>query len=227
MFRVKRKRRIFACLLALCLLLAAAVFGADAYIKTFSRSKILSEEETVLSAEGADCILVLGCAVYSDGTPCPMLYDRLMQGIALYKAGAAPKLLMSGDHGAADYDEVNVMKQFAVDQGVPSEDIFMDHAGFSTYESVYRAKEIFDVDKMIIVTQEYHLYRAIYDAEMLGMEAIGTASDPRPYAGQTYRDLREILARDKDFLYCVFKPEPKFLGDVIPISGNGNSTNDS
>lgn len=155
-----------------------------------------------------------------------MLSDRLTVGVELYEAGAAPKLLMSGDHGQADYDEVNAMKQFAIDRGVPSEDIFMDHAGFSTYESMYRAAEVFEAEKVIIVTQEYHLYRAIYIAEQLGLEAYGVASDLQSYVKQDYYDFRELLARDKDFVQTIFKPEPTYLGEAIPISGNGDDTND-
>lgn len=116
------------------------------------------------------------------------------------------------------------MKQFAVARQVPSSDVFMDHAGFSTYESMVRAKEVFGVQKVIIVTQEYHLYRALYIAKSLGLEAYGVSSDQRSYAGQTYRDLREILARDKDFLSCIFLPKPTFLGEAIPVSGNGDVT---
>ena len=154
-----------------------------------------------------------------------MLEDRLLQGVELYYYGASGKLLMSGDHGRENYDEVNVMKNFALERGIPSEDVFMDHAGFSTYESMYRAKEIFKAEKILIVTQEYHLYRAIYDARALGIEAYGVASDPRSYSGQIYRDVREVLARNKDFLFGIFKPEPTYLGEEIPVYGNGNATN--
>jgi len=133
---------------------------------------------------------------------------------------------MSGDHGQTDYDEVNAMKQFAIDLNVPSEDVFMDHAGFSTYESMYRAKEIFKAEKVVIVTQEYHLYRSIYIAEQLGLEAYGVASDLQNYTKQPYYDFREVLARDKDFVQSVFKPEPTYLGNAVPISGNGDVTND-
>ena len=102
----------------------------------------------------------------------------------------------------------------------------MDHAGFSTYESIYRAKEIFKAKKVVIVTQKYHLYWALYIANQLGLEAYGVGSDPRKYVGATYRELREILARDKDFIKCIFKPEPTYLGETIPVSSNGNATND-
>ena len=155
-----------------------------------------------------------------------MLHDRLRMGVELYDLGAAPKLLMSGDHGRENYDEVDVMKSFAVDAGIASEDVFMDHAGFSTYESMYRAKEIFQAKKIIIVTQEYHLYRAIYIAESLGMEAWGVAADYQTYYGQTKRDIREVLARVKDFGTSMFKPKPTYLGTAIPIWGDGNLTND-
>jgi vancomycin permeability regulator SanA len=155
-----------------------------------------------------------------------MLTDRLKVGIDLYERGSDMKLLMSGDHGSDDYDEVNAMKRFAIEEGVPSSDIFMDHAGFSTYESIYRAKEIFEADKIIIVTQEYHLYRALFIAKKLGIEAYGVNSDLRTYVGQSSRDIREIFARCKDLLYTTFKPEPTYLGEKTPISGNGDVTND-
>ena len=133
---------------------------------------------------------------------------------------------MSGDHGQESYDEENAMKQYAIKNNVPSEDVFMDHAGFSTYESIYRAKEIFKADKIVIVTQEYHLYRALYIAEKLGIEAYGVASDLHKYGGQNARDVREVLARCKDFATSIVKPKPTYLGEEIPIDGNGNGTND-
>jgi vancomycin permeability regulator SanA len=127
-----------------------------------------------------------------------MLHDRLRRGVELYEAGAAPKLLMSGDHGRTGYDEVDAMKAFAVEAGIASVDVFMDHAGFSTYESMYRAKEIFQAKKIIIVSQKYHLYRAIYIAEQLGIEAYGVSSNYRNYRNQDAIDTREVLARVKD-----------------------------
>ena len=118
------------------------------------------------------------------------------------------------------------MKIEAMEEGIPSEDIFMDHAGFSTYESIFRARDVFAADKIIIVTQEYHLYRALHVANALGVEAYGVAADYHTYVGQAYRELREILARNKDFATSILKPEPTYLGDVIPVSGDGNLTND-
>lgn len=173
-----------------------------------------------------DCILVLGAGVRPNGSPSHMLEDRLLTGISLYEEGISPKLLMSGDHGREGYDEVNCMKDFAKEKGVPSEDIFMDHAGFSTYESLVRAKEVFGAKKVVIVTQKYHLYRALYMAEALGLEAVGVSADLRGYSGQAVREVRELLARAKDFVYTMVKPAPTYLGDPISLLGSGDVTND-
>ncbi|NLY48016.1 MAG: DUF218 domain-containing protein [Clostridiales bacterium] len=216
--------RVFLVFTILALLGAASVFGINIYIKSSTKKKILTLEEAS-ALEGIDCILILGAGVWGE-RPTHMLEDRLDYGIALYKAGASNRLLMSGDHGRKNYDEVNVMKKYAIGEGVPSPDVFMDHAGFSTYESLYRARDIFEAKRIIIVTQEYHLYRALYIADKLGLEAYGVPSNPRSYAGQRARDIREVLARVKDFFYVIIKPEPTYLGESIPVSGDGDVTND-
>lgn len=221
----KKLIRIFIILVILFVSGVTAVLSVNAYVKHVGGENIISPDKINEIGE-ADCIIILGCQVFSDGTLSAMLHDRVMRGIELYESKAAPKLIVSGDHGRKEYDEVNAMKKYAIDAGIPSENIFMDHAGFSTYESMYRAKEIFRAEKIIVVTQEYHLYRALYIAQKLGMEAYGVSSDYRPYYGQTYREVREILARCKDFATTLFKPEPTFLGEAIPVSGNGDLTND-
>ena len=217
--------RVFCVLVCLGILGIGALFGINAFVKGTARDQILTPEEAANLAD-VDCILILGCGVHSDGSPSDMLHDRLRRGVELYELGAAPKLLMSGDHGRKGYDEVDAMKHFAVDAGIDSDDVFMDHAGFSTYESMYRAKEIFQAKRIIIVTQEYHLYRAIYIAESLGLEAYGVSSDYRAYSGQVRMDLREMLARVKDFGTSLLQPKPTFLGEAIPIWGDGDLTND-
>ena len=211
--------------IALCLLAGLTVLGINAWVKGSVSDSILSEEAAA-ALDGVDCIIVLGCQVKDDGSPSHMLEDRLRRSVSLYKLGAAPKLLMSGDHGREGYDEVDTMKHYAVDTGIPSSDVFMDHAGFSTYETMYRAKEVFCAQKVLIVTQEYHLYRAVYIARQLGLDAYGVACDYRTYYGQTARDLREILARVKDFGMTILKPEPTYLGETIPVSGDGALTHD-
>jgi vancomycin permeability regulator SanA len=212
-------------ILILGLMGASAVFGINGYVIYTTSLRILPPKDAT-QLENVDCILVLGCLVHNDGEPSDMLADRLRRGVELYDAGAGAKLLMSGDHGRVSYNEVQSMKQYAMDRGVDSSDIFMDHAGFSTYESLYRAKDIFQAKKILIVTQEYHLYRALYVAEALGLEAYGVSADYRSYTGQTARDIREILARNKDFLTAIFQPNPTYLGETVPISGDGNLTND-
>lgn len=217
---------VIAILAALAILGCVAVLCINAWVVGSTSHRILTPDQAAELTD-VDCILVLGCKVKDSGKPSDMLHDRLKRGVELYDRKAAPKLLMSGDHGQEDYDEVSAMKQFALDGGVPSEDVFMDHAGFSTYESIYRAKEVFGVQKMIIVSQEYHLYRALYIAQQLGVEAYGVSADYRTYSGQTARDIREVLARVKDFATAIWKPQPAYLGEAIPINGNGDATNDN
>jgi vancomycin permeability regulator SanA len=221
----EKLKPILLILLCLALVGVIALCSINGYVKSVAKERIVTVEETA-NLEDVDCIIVLGCQVRDDGTLSHMLRDRLMRGLEVYHAGAAPKLLMSGDHGRKEYDEVNAMKQYAIENGVPSEHVFMDHAGFSTYETVYRAKEIFEADKVIIITQEYHLYRALYIADKLGLEAYGVSADLNKYAGQSMRDFREVLARCKDWAMCIFKPEPTYLGESIPVNGNGDVTND-
>lgn len=222
-----KKKFINLVYVLLCLGLAAifAVVAVNLTVCGVADKYILTSEEAA-ELEGIDCILVLGCYVHTDGTPSHMLEDRLKRGVELYNMGAVDKLLMSGDHGRTNYDEVAAMKMFAVEKGIASEKVFMDHAGFSTYESMYRAKEIFQAEKIIIVTQKYHLYRAVHNARQLGIDAYGVAADYREYSGQFMRDVREVLARVKDYVVCLYKPEPTYLGNAIPISGDGNITND-
>lgn len=201
---------------------AIMIVSINLRVIQYSNDRIVTIENAV--SIKADCILVLGAGVYGNERPSNMLEDRLLQGIALYKAGCSNRLLMSGDHGQDNYNEVKVMKNFAIAAGIPSENIFMDHAGFSTYESIFRAKNIFKANKIIVVTQGYHLYRAVYIAGKLGLEVHGMASDQRTHAGQSYRDAREALARTKDFFNSIFKPDPMYLGETIPITGNGDVT---
>ena len=197
-----RLKRIGLGVLALAAVCLVAVFAIDAHVRSSAESRIVTADETA-RLDGIDCIVVLGCGVRPDGQPSDMLADRIAQGVALYEKGASPKLLMSGDHSRSDYDEVNTMRNVAVEAGVPADDVFMDHAGFSTYESMYRARDVFGAKRIVIVSQRYHLYRALYVAERLGLDAYGVSADLRPYAGQETREVREILARVKDFLTAI------------------------
>lgn len=217
-------KKIIKYILIIVAVIIAFVLGINFYVKLSTKKQII-ESKDYSKIENIDCILVLGAGVWGN-EPSPMLEDRLQEAIAMYKNNVATKIIMSGDHGRNDYDEVNIMKKFAIENGVASEDIFMDHAGFSSYDSIYRAKEIFGVKRIIIVTQKYHLYRALYIAKNLGLEAYGAGADPRQYVGWVYREFREVLARNKDFVKCIFKPKSTYLGDAISITGNGDVTND-
>lgn len=224
-------------LIILIIIAAAFTFGLSAYVTRSVKSEVAGVDtgsDLTASSDGSvvdacksidpQCILVLGCAVWSDNQPSPMLKDRLDTGIALYRAGVAPKLLLSGDNSIVEYSEPDCMLQYALEQGVPPEDIFLDFAGFSTYESVYRAHAIFKADRLIVVTQKYHLFRALKACDALGIEAKGVASNQQKYAGRHYREAREVLARDKDFFKGLIKAKPTYLGDEIPIDGDGTVT---
>lgn len=188
-----------------------------------AKGSIVSAEEASISS--ADAIVVLGASVYADGTPSGILQDRLDDGIALYFAGVAPKIIMSGDNGTASYNEVRVMKQYAIARGVPSEDIFCDHAGFSTYESMYRAKYVFGCERIVVATQTYHLYRALWSAKSLGMQATGVPSDYREYQKQLQYNIREIPARTKDFFKALLRVPSTYVGDAISLDQDGDVTN--
>lgn len=206
-----------------CAVAVAAVFGAtNAAVVVSTKSSIVSAQAA--QATNADAIVVLGASVLADGTPSGILQDRLDDGIALYFAGVAPKLIMSGDNSTASYNEVQAMKSYAVAQGVPSEDVFCDHAGFSTYESMYRAKYVFGAQRIVVATQTYHLYRALYAAQGLGLQAVGVPSDYHTYTKQQQYDLREIPARTKDFFKTLFKVPSTFVGDPISLAQSGDVT---
>lgn len=217
-------KKIIKYIVILVLIVSIIIVSINLYIIAITKKQIYKIEELELN-EDIDCILILGAGVRGN-KPSPMLEDRLMTGIDLYNKGISNKIIVSGDHGRKYYDEVNVMKSYLKENNIQSENIFMDHAGFSTYDSIYRAKEIFKAQKIVIVTQEYHLYRALYLAKKLDIEAYGTVANRREYRFQLKRDIREMVARVKDFLKVILKPEPKYLGEIIPVSGNGNVTND-
>lgn len=165
--------------------------------------------------EEYDAIIILGCKVNGD-SPSLMLARRLDKGIDVYNK-VHTKILLTGDHGKNNYDEVDVMKTY-IESSIPASDIFLDHAGFNTYDSLYRAKNIFMVKKAIIITQEYHMYRALYLANKLDIEAVGVVANDIPQKLVMFKnEFREILSRDKNFFKGIIKPKSKYLGEIIPI----------
>ena len=197
-------------------------------IGTGKRVLTLGELSDIEEYKGSfDVIVVLGAGVRPGGVPSDMLRDRLEVGNELYFAGYADKILMSGDHMSPDYDEVGVMKRYAIEAGVPTDAIYLDHAGLSTYDSLWRLANIFEAKKVLIVTQSYHLPRALYLARAFGINAYGLSADLRPYRSQTYRDIREILARGKDFVLAITKPSATYVGTKISLNESGENTNEN
>lgn len=185
-----------------------------------ARSRIVDAS----SASEADAIIVLGASVLRDGTPSDILEDRLLTGIALYEAGKGGAIIVSGDDGQEAYDEVNAMRVYLLAAGIPAEDIFLDHAGFDTFDSMYRAKAIFGVERAIVVTQNYHLPRALYLAGALGIDVQGVVADRQPYLGIRYFTFRERIANVKAVFNILLHSKPKYLGDPIDIHGDGTVT---
>lgn len=186
-----------------------------------------STEPMIYGAEDVprkEAALVLGAGVSENGKLSDMFRDRIDTAVGLYMTGKVDKVLVSGDHGRKEYDEVNAAKDYLLLQGVPGEDIFLDHAGFDTYDSVYRARDVFEAKSMIVVTQGYHLPRALYIADKLGVEAVGVGADLHPYGGQYPRDLRENFAVVKAYLDVVLQSKPKYLGAKIPLTGDGSAS---
>ena len=223
MIKKLNTKKFLKVIIAAFIIFAALFPGVNLYI--VKTGGALIKDESALN-EKYDCIIVPGAGIYNNSTPSLMLKERLDMAEKLYKDGFSEKIIVSGDHHTKEYDEVNVMKGYLADRGIPPENIFMDHAGLSTYETMYRAKAVFCAEKVLIVTQKYHLFRALYVSKKLGLDANGICADKTVYRGQLYRDLRETAARFKDFIYILLRPQPTFLGETIPVSGNGNITND-
>jgi SanA protein len=172
--------------------------------------------KTVEEVPEAQTVLVPGAAVFSDGTLSSFLEDRVDSAIDLYRAKKVAKILVSGDNSTVAHNEVNPVRDYLLLKGVPDGDIYLDHAGFDTYSTMYRARDIFQVSSVVIVTQEFHLPRAVFIARSLGLEAVGFTADTGRVSLMNY--VREIFANEKAAVNLIFGREPKFLGEVIPIT---------
>ena len=213
-------RKCYPIMIKIILVIFVFTIYANYSVYRAGRAGVYSINDTPM----AETAIILGARVFPSGGLSQVLADRMETGVELYKKGKVKKLLLTGDHGQVTYDEVNAMRKYALSRGVPDEDIFMDHAGFSTYDSMYRAKEVFRVRKAVLVTQEFHLPRALYIARAVGVEANGVNADKRDYIGMDYIYLRELLARTKAAAQVIAGSEPKYLGTAIPISGDGRVT---
>ncbi|HEX3008830.1 MAG TPA: ElyC/SanA/YdcF family protein [Bacteroidales bacterium] len=207
--------------LALAVTILAASFNIYIYLST--RRQIYSLVNDIPATYTA---LVLGAHVSRSGEPSIFLKDRLDKAIELYRQGKIKRMLLSGDHGTAGYDEVNSMRLYLLEKSVDTQDIFLDHAGFDTYNSVVRAREIFGVDKMIIVSQEFHLSRAVFIANHRKIEAYGIIADKENYGSLSYHKFREKIAGIKAVMEVFFNKRPHFLGEKIPITGDSRLSYD-
>lgn len=218
----RKGKKIFFFLFLLSMIGILGTLFINLYIINSTKKQIMELEN--ITDKKYDAILVLGCKV-NGNSPSLMLGKRLDMAEEVYQQ-LNIKLLLSGDHGQNNYDEVNVMRDYLLNSSIREDDIFLDHAGFSTYDSIYRAKYIFGIQKMIIITQEYHMYRALYLANSLGIEAVGIKADDIFQKGIMLKnEVREIISRDKSFVYSIIKPQSKYLGDKISITGSGKITN--
>ena len=215
---IKKLTRLLLSITLVPVLLCA---GINTYMILSAKGSVYSASDQLPDAEVA---LVLGAGVYRGGVFSPILHDRVMTALDLYRSGKIKKLLLSGDHGTRYYDEVNAMKKYLLSQNVPPQDIFLDHAGFETYDSLYRARDIFQVRKMIICTQRFHQYRALFIARNMGIEAYGIAADRRVYKSSLKNNLREIPARIKAWTKILLESRPHHLGNPIPINGDGRQS---
>ena len=181
----------------------ASFIGISEYVRLSTDGQIYSNSADLNEVGKVDCVLVLGAGLKADGTPSHMLEDRIKVAVEVYNTTGADYILMSGDRSGDDYDEPAAMKKYAEELGVDASHILIDECGFSTFESITRTDDLYDFDNVIIITQKYHLHRALYISNDAEFDAIGVSADLRTYQGQIVRDLREILARVKDFFLCI------------------------
>ena len=204
---MKTYKKILLTLSVILLTIFVYAMGINYYVKYTVMDRIKTIEEV----KNIDTIIVLGAKVHDDGRLSLMLKDRLDKTIEVYNKLDIKKVIVSGDSEHKDYDETTKMKEYLINNRIPEEDIVVDIYGLSTYDSIYRLKNVYGINKSIIITQKYHLYRSIYIANSLGIEAYGIPASGKDYFGQTAREIREILARNKDFLTSLFNVKSKYI----------------
>ena len=225
---LRRARYLLLLLVFIGVLFGILMLTVSGGVTRTTRDYVLTPDEAramLADGETFDCMLILGAGLRDDGSPSPMLHDRVVTGMEVWATApdACGALLMSGDH-TGDYNEPAALKSLAGSLGADGSAVFLDHEGYSTYESMLRARDVFGVGRVLIVTQEYHLYRAVYIARSLGLDAYGVAADRRPYTRQLYRECREVLARYKDFMASARADALPEGHPTVDLSGDGNDT---
>lgn len=215
MYKKTLKKIIKASILAILILLGS-IYALHLHIILSTEASIHKNTATLNPAFTA---IVLGASVRSNGTLSTVLKDRVNSAIELYQSGIVKRILVSGDNSTKHYNEPIAMKDYLIAKGIPAEHIFMDFAGFDTFDTMYRAKAIFEIENAIIVTQEFHLPRALFIAKKLNLNCAGYIADQHQYPTIMYNKAREALANVKAYLNIHFSAKPKFLGEKIPITG--------
>jgi SanA protein len=216
--------RIMAIVLGIILAISGSILFIYAYISIKGNSRIFKIDDL---PRGVDCIIVLGAQIIGNRKPSPMLQDRLDGAVDLFRAGVSDRIIVTGDHREDNYNEPRVMYKYLLEQGIPDEAIFMDHFGLDTYDSIYRAVHVFQVKTAVIVTQRFHLQRALYIGDKLGLDCVGYATNPRLYASTPYMLVRELGARLKALYETNTDASPGKMSPPFPISGDGRDTRNS
>lgn len=195
------------------------VGGVNAWVALSTKADVRSLDEMLVRdpSERADCIVVLGASVYADGSLSPILENRVDAAIELYNQGLASTIIMSGDGREANYDEPSAMKRYAVERGVPAADVCCDPGGYHTYDTMWRVANVYRAESCLVVTQEYHLYRAVFDAHGVGLDAVGVVSDEGTYEDQLWYDMREIAGRVQDCGQVLIGAVPDNPGTAIGL----------
>jgi len=211
-------KKYFKIALYLLIIGLVAVVSVNYYVKSSTKKNI---HYSLKRFPKNDVGIIFGAGINGD-QPSKYLKDRLDAGILLYKAKRINKILLSGDNGREEYDELTVMKNYCFRNGVDTTKIFIDYAGFDTYSTMYRAKHIFKIKKATLISQEYHLNRAIYIGQKLGIKSVGYSANKGEYRGYKYVTFREYLSIFKSFFDVLRNREPRFLGKPININGISN-----
>lgn len=211
-------KKIALGIVAVVVIALAATIAINAYCILSTRGNVHTIAQIESGGDKADAIVVLGASVKPDGTPSDILADRLEVAADLYLAGAAPAIIASGDNRTSHYNESDAMKRYMVGLGVPEDAIYVDHAGYDTYGSMYRAAHAFGAESVMVVTQAYHLYRALMIGDMLGLRTVGVAADKGSYNDQAKYSLRDVVARDKDFFMALLRIPPEDAEQPIAAS---------
>ena len=211
--------KIFLILVILGLAGVAVLGGINIFMLTDTKPDVYTldafESGEASSASHYQAVIVLGCAIWGDA-PSPMLADRLRTAASVYKTGCCDYVLVTGDSADPEkYDETGVMAGFLVNEGVPEDKIFCDTLGLSTYESMNRAINVYHIDSAVVVTTGFHVPRSVYDARSFGIEAVGVEAINSGYVIKPYNYVREFVARGKDLVFTIFKPESDFIGSVL------------